>query len=371
MTTQEQLAETSLHSAHVAAGARMVPFAGWDMPIQYTSVIDEHVAVRTSAGMFDVSHMGQLRVGGADAERALDTVLSNDLARIPDPGMAQYTLLTNDHGGIEDDLIAYRMDDGSFLLVVNAANIDHDRAWISHHIDASLDAVVVDESNAWSMIAVQGPLAMDVVNEVLGVSLQATPAFRHIRHASTVADMVFCTTGYTGERGCEILLRPEDSVRVWSLLAKDDRIKLCGLAARDTLRLEACYPLHGNDITPTSSAIGAGLGWACPPGRSFPGAGLLDRERGEGPARRLVPLRMDGRGIPRGGCTVLDAAGERVGVVSSGTMSPTLRSGIALAWLDDSHAGHGTRVQIDVRGSAYDAHVVSRPFIHKTDEEQS
>lgn len=362
MTVDSPLARTPLHAAHVACGARMAPFAGWDMPIQYTSVIGEHLAVRNSAGIFDVSHMGQLRLEGSDAEQALDRVLSNSLARIPDHGMAQYTLLTNDHGGIEDDLIVYRMHDNSFLLVVNAANVEHDLAWITARLESRYDVQVRDESNEWSMMALQGPEALTVLSDVLSISMHDVPPFRHAWHSTGHDELLVCTTGYTGESGCEILMDPAVAEQIWNLLSRDERVTQCGLAARDTLRLEACYPLHGHDITSSTSAIGAGLGWACPAGRTFPGADLLDAERDHGSPRRLVPLLLGDRGIPRAGCEVTSADGVVVGNVTSGTMSPTLRRGIALAWLSASHAHEGTHVHIDVRGNAYDARVVSRPF---------
>jgi aminomethyltransferase len=354
------LMQSPLHARHVDAGARMVPFAGWSMPIQYEGVIAEHQAVRTQVGLFDVSHMGQLIITGAHAEAALNAVLSNDLARIPEPGMAQYTLLTNDEGGIEDDLIAYRRADGSFLLVVNAAHTAHDAAWLARRLPH--DVEVRDVSASWAMIAVQGPTSLDVVADVLKVDLRDLRPFRFIETDISGHLAFACTTGYSGERGCELLVAPQVATAVWDSLVADDRVTQCGLAARDTLRLEACYPLHGNDITPRTSAVGAGLAWACAFDTSFPGRDILASERASGSDSVLVAVRVTGRGIPRRGCPVLDVAGNVVGEVSSGTMSPTLRTGIALAWCEQGVSEPGTMLGIDVRGTSYPATVQPRPF---------
>ena len=276
--------------------------------------------------------------------------------------MAQYTLLTNERGGIEDDLIAYRQEDGSFLLVVNAANTEHDEQWLRTHLhdmpDVSLDNVSAD----WSMLAVQGPLALGAVRDVTGVDLTEHPNFRFVTASFDGHPMVVSTTGYTGERGCEILIAPAAVGALWDMLTADDRIELCGLAARDTLRLEACYPLHGNDISTATSAVGAGLGWACGFATGFPGADVLERERQAGATTKLIALRMDDRGIPRAGCSLFDTAGNEVGSVTSGTMSPTLGYGIAMGWCSADAAAVDSPLIVDVRGTSYAARVVSRPF---------
>lgn len=351
---------TPLHAAHVAAGARMTPFAGWSMPLQYEGILAEHLQVRRSAGCFDVSHMGQLRVRGAERIEALQRMVSNDLRRIPEPGDAQYTLLFGDGGGIEDDLIAYRIAEDELLLVVNAANREHDAALLAGIAD--------DESDEWAMLALQGPLALDVLAERAGVDVREVAAFRFVDADIAGHRGMVATTGYTGEAGCEVLVPAAGAQDAWELLTADERVQPCGLGARDTLRLEACFPLHGNDLGTATDPIGAGLGFAAPAsvaadGRGGAGHDAIDRIRASGPARRLVPLLAEGRGIPRAGASVSRPDGEVVGVVSSGTMSPVLRTGIALAWIDAADAVVDAAVSIDVRGTAVPARIVRRPFV--------
>jgi aminomethyltransferase len=320
------------------------------MPLQYDGIVAEHLAVRERAGLFDVSHMGQLRVSGAAAIEAAQRHLSNDLARIPDVGSAQYSLLLAPDGGIEDDLIAYRIAPDELLLVVNAANRARDARLLA--------GVATDESDGWAMLALQGPLALDVLAERAGVDVREEPAFRFVSAPIAGAAVIVATTGYTGERGCELLVPADGAADLWALLVADERVSPCGLGARDTLRLEACFPLHGNDIGADRDPIGAGLGFAAPAGVHA----VVDRIRAEGPSQRLVPVEVTGRGIPRAGMDVL-AGGEAVGTVTSGTMSPVLRHGIGLAWIDAVHAATGTRLQLDVRGTLTDAAVVDRPFV--------
>jgi aminomethyltransferase len=350
------LRRSPLDAVHDSLGAKMVPFAGWRMPLQYDGIIAEHMAVRSRAGLFDVSHMGELRVVGGDAITAAQRVLSNDLARIPDVGQAQYSMLLNDAGGIEDDLIAYRIAPDELLLVVNAANRAHDAQL--------LDGIAEDVSDGWAMLALQGPLALDVLAEVGGIDVRDEPPFRFVSAPLADAAVIVALTGYTGERGCELLVPADGAVALWQLLAADERVTPCGLGARDTLRLEACYPLHGNDIGSDRDPIGAGLAFAAP--RDVPGGGpahdALRAIRDAGPAQKLVPVRVTGRGIPRAGTTVL-IGDEQVGVVTSGTMSPVLREGIALAWVDADHASSGTSLQLDIRGTRVDAVVAERPFV--------
>lgn len=344
------LRRTPLHDAHEALGAKLVPFAGWRMPLQYEGIVAEHMAVRERAGLFDVSHMGQLSLPDADAIQRAQSHLSNDLGRIPEEGMAQYTMLLNERGGIEDDLIAYRFDGDDMLLVVNAANRKHDARL--------LDGIAEDVSDGWAMLALQGPLALDALADATGVSIHDQPAFRYVSAPIAGAAVIIATTGYTGERGCELLVPADGAVDVWNLLLGDERISPCGLGARDTLRLEACYPLHGNDIGPDRDPIGAGLGFAAPAGVHD----SIDAIRAAGPTQRLVPVEVTGRGIPRAGMDVL-VDGAQVGTVTSGTMSPVLRRGIGLAWVETAHAATGTEVQLDIRGTLTDAAIVQRPFV--------
>jgi glycine cleavage system T protein (aminomethyltransferase) len=346
------LQRTPLHVRHVALGARMVPFAGWEMPVQYEGVIQEHRAVRSDAGVFDVSHMGELEVEGPRAHELLQGLLSNDLDRIQ-PGEAQYTLLTNDRGGIVDDLIAYRLEKCRYLLVVNAANRQADVAWLKEHEIAGSD--VRDVSDEYALLAVQGPRAI----ERLG--LPAARAFTFAQAEIDGIEVMVNRTGYTGEDGCELLCMAEDAVTLWDgVLARG--IVPCGLGARDTLRLEVCYPLHGNDITPETDAISAGLGWVCALGKDFDftGAGELRRIADEGPARRLVAFVMEERAIPRHGMAI-----DGVGLVTSGSHSPMLDVGIGMGYVPAGRAQPETHLTIDVRGRPRTGRVVRKPIYRR------
>ena len=336
----QTLRRTPLYERHAALGARLVPFAGWEMPVQYSSIGDEHRAVRTRAGVFDVSHMGELRIAGDGADDYLQARLSNDLERIG-VGHAQYTLLTNERGGIVDDLIVYRRGADDFLLVVNAANVEPDHRALSETDDVS------DE---WAYLAVQGPEAL----ERLGVEIEPF-TFREDVEVLGVRCLV-AGTGYTGERGCELGCPPGKAVALWDAILERG-IEPCGLAARDTLRLEACYPLHGNDISPERTPIEAGLGWACALDKDFTGVATLRRQKEEGPAEKLVAFVMDDPGIPRAGMRIAEG-----GEVTSGTLSPTLDVGIGLGYAAAALAEPGTRITIDLRGRPRRAHIVRKPF---------
>src|ERR687891_667827 len=308
----QTLRRTPLYERHAALGARLVPFAGWEMPVQYTSISEEHRAVRTSAGVFDVSHMGQLRLAGDGAHEYLQRRLSNDLDRI-DPGHAQYTLLTNEEGGIVDDLIAYRRGGDDYLLIVNASNVEVDHAALPETDDVSSE---------WALLAVQGPEALD------GLGLAVEP----------------------------FTFREDDAPRLWDALLERG-VTPCGLGARDTLRLEVCYPLHGNDITPERTPLEAGLGWACALDKEFTGVDVLRRQKEEGPPKKLVAFVMEEPGIARKGMAV-DEGGE----VTSGTLSPTLGKSIGLAYVSASRSDPGTEITIDVRGRPRGARIVKKPF---------
>jgi len=343
----ETLLHTPLHDRHVELGARMVPFAGWEMPVQYEGVIPEHRAVRSDAGVFDVSHMGELEVEGPRARDLLRATLSNDLDRIGD-GEAQYTLLTNEDGGIVDDLIAYRLGEHRYLLVVNAANRDADYAWLKEREITGSD--VRDVSDEYALLAVQGPRAI----ERLGL-----PPARPFTFAETTLDgveVMVNRTGYTGEDGCELLCMSEDAVRLFDAVLARGAVP-CGLGARDTLRLEVCYPLHGNDITPETDAISAGLGWACALDKDFTGADVLRRIKTEGPERRLVAFTMEDKAIPRQGMSI-----EGGGEVTSGSHSPMLDVGIGMAYVPAVGSQPGTELVIDVRGRSRRARIVKKPI---------
>jgi glycine cleavage system T protein (aminomethyltransferase) len=336
----------------VALGARMVPFAGWEMPVQYDGVIPEHRAVREDAGAFDVSHMGEIDIEGPRARELLDSLLSNDLARIA-VGQAQYTLLTNERGGIVDDLIVYQLGDCRFLLIVNASNADVDFEWIRERELRGSD--VRDVSDEYGLIAVQGPRSL----ERLG--LEEAPAFTF---AESEIDGIACMvnrTGYTGEKGVELMCMADEAGDLWErVLARG--VKPCGLGARDTLRLEVCYPLHGNDITPDTDAISAGLGWVCALDRDFTGADELRRVKERGPEQRLVAFVMEERAIPRQGMPIAEG-----GEVTSGTHSPMLDVGIDMGYVSTELAHPGSEITIDVRGKPRAAKIVSKP-IYKREE---
>jgi aminomethyltransferase len=348
----ETLLHTPLHDRHVALGAKMVPFAGWDMPVQYSGVIPEHRAVRTDAGVFDVSHMGEIEVEGPRAAELLQSALSNDPDRIR-PGEAQYTLLTNEEGGIVDDLIVYRLDEFFYLLVVNAGNKDAAYAWLKDREIPGSD--VRDVSDDCALLAVQGPRAI----ERLG--LPPAKAFTFAETTIDGVEVMVNRTGYTGEDGCELLCMSEDATRLWDAVLERGVVP-CGLGARDTLRLEVCYPLHGNDIGPDTDAISAGLGWACALDTEFEGVEALRRIKEEGPSRRLVAFVMEDKAIPRHGMPI-DGGGE----VTSGSHSPMLERGIGMGYVPTEQAKAGTELTIDVRGKPRRARVVKKPIYKRED----
>jgi aminomethyltransferase len=325
----------------------MVPFAGWEMPVQYEGVIPEHRAVRSDCGVFDVSHMGEIEVEGPRAADLLQATLSNDLSRIA-PGDAQYTLLTNETGGIVDDLIVYKLDEYRFLLVVNAANREVDYRWLREREIPGSD--VRDVSDEYGLLAVQGPRAF----ERLGL-----PDAKQFTFAEGEIDGIVCMinrTGYTGENGCELLVMAEDAGDLWDRVLARGAVP-CGLGARDTLRLEACYPLHGQDITPETDAISAGLGWCCALDKDFTGAQPLRELKERGPDRKLVPFVMGDRAIPRSAMEIVGG-----GVVTSGTHSPMLDRGIGMGYVPAAAAKRGTELTIDVRGRERRAFVVKKPI---------
>ncbi len=344
----QTLLRTPLHDRHVELGARLVPFAGWEMPVQYEGVIPEHRAVRTDAGVFDVSHMGEVEVEGPRAKELLQALLSNDLDKIG-PGEAQYTLLTNERGGIIDDLIVYELEPTRFLLIVNASNREADYGWIKEREIRGSE--VSDRSNEYALLAVQGPKAF----ERLGLP-EGKKAFTWEMAELDGVEVMVNRTGYTGEEGCELLTVAEDAGELWDgVLARG--VVPCGLGARDTLRLEVCYPLHGNDITPERTPIEAGLGWACSLAKEFPGVERLRRQKEEGPDEKLVAFVMEDPGIPRTGMRI-----EEGGTVTSGTLSPTLGSGIGLAYVSARRAEPGTEITVDLRGRPRRARIVPKPF---------
>lgn len=349
------LRRTPLYDAHVAAGARLVEFAGWEMPIQYTGIKPEHLAVRGSLGMFDVSHMGQIEVRGPQAFDCLQRLSSNDVRRLPEGG-AQYGLLCNEDGGVLDDMFTYRLGESCFLTVTNAANHERDLAWFRAQA-AEFDVDVVDCRDTFAMLAVQGPSARSVLSGIVDGALPGR--FHCCSRSLAGVPALICGTGYTGEDGVELLLAPGDARAVWDALIEAGATP-AGLGARDTLRLEACYHLYGNDLSEDRDPIGAGLGWACVESTGFIGAEPIAAIRAAGAAQKLVPFVISGPGIARQGNPVLGG-----GEVTSGSFSPSLERGIGMAYVPAVAAIPGTPLRIDVRGTIRDAVVAHKPLYRK------
>jgi len=350
------LRRTPLFEQHKDLGAKVVPFAGWEMPVTYEGIREEHSAVRRHVGMFDVSHMGEVEVEGPGALRFLQRVLSNDVARIA-VGGAQYSCLCNEDGGVIDDLFAYRLGGDRFLIVTNAANHEADLAWLGRQ-GREFDVIVRDVADRYAMLAVQGPHARQVLTAALGIELP--PRF-HVSHARVGRrPALVCGTGYTGEDGVELLVDPEVAAPIWKELL-DAGVVPCGLGARDTLRLEVNYPLHGNELSPERSPIEAGLGWCCKERTGFIGSEAIAGARAEGTAETLVAFKIEGQGIPREGNPVLHGT-EQIGAVSSGTFSPSLEVGAGMAYVKPEFAEVGTEIAIDVRGKHRPARIASRPL---------
>jgi aminomethyltransferase len=351
----QTLKRTPLHDRHVAASARLIPFAGWEMPVQYAGIREEHVAVRTQAGVFDVSHMGQIECSGTQAGALLQRLISNDVDALA-VGASQYAVLCREDGGILDDLLTYRLAPDRYLTVTNAANHERDFAWFARHAHG-FDAEVADARERYAMLAIQGPRAREIVQSAADAPLPArhTAAQRLLAGRSALV----CGTGYTGEDGVELLCAPEDAAPVWDEVVRRGAVP-AGLGARDTLRLEACLPLYGNDLTEERGPIEAGLGWCCKEDTGFIGADAVRAVREAGPSERLRPFRLTGRGIPRPGNRVTGG-----GVVTSGTLSPCLDVGIGMGYLPADRAEVGTSIEIDVRGKTREAVVAERPLYRK------
>jgi aminomethyltransferase len=365
---------TPLYERHVAAGAKIVDFAGWDMPVQYPDgVRAEHMAVRESCGIFDVSHMGEIETTGPDAEVLLQRLLSNDVAKIPIGG-AQYSVLCNESGGVLDDLFAYRLEPERYLTVTNASNHERDLAWFRSHA-GDFDVELHDRLDDYAMLAVQGPLAREIVQAISDAPLPArmTAATRRLAGG----EVLVCGTGYTGEDGVELLLAPEQAPALWDELCRRGAAP-AGLAARDTLRLEACFHLYGNDLSLERNPIEAGLGWCCREDTSFIGSEAVRAARtalsssdtslsaepalspAGTPPERLVAFEIDGPGIARQGNPIVGG-----GMVTSGTLSPSLNAGIGMAYVPAEHATLGAVLEIDVRGKIRPATVMRKPLYRK------
>jgi aminomethyltransferase len=394
--------KTPLYQEHVRLGAKIVPFAGWLMPVQYTSIMEEHQAVRDNVGMFDISHMGQFivaatpssqKVGGEGAAATwLNTMLTNDIDKL-DIGMGQYTFLLNEHGGIIDDLIVYRTGEDTFLLVVNAARTEEDFAWLQNHLKAgrspdrrssglsasgkptagwetAAPCTLANRSAEFGGVAIQGPRVVELFHALFGRDTEP-PARNHI------VDFPFdgiavsvARTGYTGEDGVEVFFRATDAVKFWNAALEKGKtfgIKPCGLGARDTLRLEMCYPLNGSDLSPQRNPIEAGLGFFVDLTKPrFIGRDVLFHAKENGTKEKLVPFRMKEKGPPPRPHYVVLEGGERIGEVTSGTISPSLNWGVGMAYVSSAHAKIGTEIDIEIRGQKFPATIEKKPLYKKS-----
>src|SRR5687767_83336 len=363
-TSVADLRKTPLHARHRASNARMVPFAGWDMPVEYSGITAEHVAVRTRAGLFDVSHMGQIEVAGKNAVTAVDKLVCSDVAALQ-IGQAKYSGLLTPGGTFVDDVLVYRMAPSHFMIVANASNVQKDYAWIAEQVKVVGDAAAVDSSSRYALLALQGPASRDVLQPLTGVELGELRPYWFANGEVANARATISRTGYSGEDGFEIFVPPNMADRVWQAVLESGRsadVIPCGLGARDTLRLEAAMRLYGNDIDETTSVLEAGLGWTIAWEKGdFIGRGPLAAQKAAGVTRKLVGFEMADRGIARHGYPVI-AAGQRAGVVTSGTQTPYLKKAIGMAYVPVEHSAAGAEIEIDVRGKAGRARVVSLPF---------
>jgi len=355
---------TALTHIHEALGAKMVPFAGYNMPVQYEGVTAEHLTVRSGVGVFDVSHMGEFLVEGEHALTLIQRVTSNDASKL-EIGDAQYSCFPNDQNGVVDDLICYRVKENTYLLVVNASNIEKDWNWISKH-NEGIGAELKDVSDNYSLLAIQGPKAIEAMQSLTSVDLAEIPFYKFkVADFAGVEHAIISATGYTGSGGFEIYVRNEYAEQVWNNVFEagaDWGIKPIGLAARDTLRLEMGYCLYGNDINDTTSPIEAGLGWITKFTKDFVNADNLKAQKEAGITRRLVAFEFNERGIPRQGYDIVDAEGTKIGEVTSGTMSPSLGKGIGMGYVNRPHTKRDTEIFIQVRKKQISATIIKLPF---------
>jgi aminomethyltransferase len=352
--------KTALYEEHVKLGAKMVPFGGWLMPVQYTSIMEEHQAVRKNIGMFDISHMGQFIVEGNGGRSLLNTMLTNNIDKL-DVGQGQYTFLLNDKGGIIDDLIVYRVGYKEFLLVVNASCTDEDYDWLDRHRPS--DARLGDRSAHFGGVAIQGPRVTELFvnlperNHIVDLEIDGMP-------------ISMARTGYTGEDGVEVFFRNSDAAKFWNAVLEKGKsldLKPCGLGSRDTLRLEMCYPLNGSDLSPERNPIEAGLGFFVDLTKpEFVGRDVLLKTKENGPREKLVPFRMKDKGPPPRPHYSVFENGERIGEVTSGTLSPSLNWGVGMAYVSAPHAKIGSQIEIEIRGQRFPATIEKKPLYKKS-----
>jgi aminomethyltransferase len=352
---------TPLYETHVRAGARMVEFAGWEMPVQYAGILEEHEAVRSRAGLFDVSHMGEVVFRGPKALDALNNLFTNDLGKVAD-GQAQYGCLCRETGGIVDDVVVYRRAADDLLVCVNAANRAKDFEWLSGH---GRGADVRNESDEWAQLAIQGPLAAQIVQRLTPLGLSAVKTYRFARSDVAGIPCLVARTGYTGEDGFELFCPPDRAARLWDALVeagRPERLQPCGLGARDSLRLEMAYRLYGSDMDDSTTPLEAGLSWVVKLDKGqFVGREALVRQKEQGLSRKLVGFVLTDAGIARHGYPVLQD-GRKVGEVTSGTRSPTLKTSIGLAYVPPALAAEGSAFAVDIRGRPVAAKAVRTPF---------
>ncbi len=357
--------ETPLTALHVTLGARMMPFAGYNMPVSYTTINEEHKAVRTAAGLFDVSHMGQFFLQGEKALELIQKISSNDASTLA-VGQAQYSCLPNDTGGIIDDLIIYRTNDNEYMLVVNASNIDKDLSWIQNAND--LGVTITNKSDNMALLALQGPKSSDILQKLTSVKVSQIPFYYFANgEVADVKDVIISATGYTGSGGYELYLNNQDAVHIWKALMEagaEEGIRPVGLGARDTLRLEMGYCLYGNDINSETSPLEAGLGWITKTTKEtdFFSKSIFVSQREEGLSKKLIGFVVDNKRVPRNGYDIVDENGSTIGTVTSGTMSPSLGIPIGLGYVKKAYSKKGKSIGIKIRNKVMQAKVVKLPF---------
>jgi aminomethyltransferase len=355
---------TALTEIHEKLGAKLVPFAGYNMPVQYEGVNAEHETVRKGVGVFDVSHMGEFLIEGENALNLIQKVTSNDASKLK-IGDAQYSCMPNETGGIVDDLICYRVKENTYLLVVNASNIEKDWNWISKY-NKDFGADMRNLSEDYSLLAIQGPKAVEAMQSLTSEDLKAIKFYTFkINDFAGIENVIISATGYTGSGGFEIYCKNDEVEQIWNKVfeaGKDFGIKPIGLAARDTLRLEMGYCLYGNDIDDTTSPIEAGLGWITKFTKDFVNAENLKKQKEEGVSKKLIGFELDERGVPRHGYDIVDENGNKIGVVTSGTMSPSLKKGIGMGYVNAENAKKGNKIYIQIRKKQVPATVVRPPF---------
>ena len=366
MSTETELKRTPLFESYKKLGAKVIDFGGWELPVQFTSILDEHEAVRTQAGLFDVSHMGEFIVEGKDAESFINSIVSNDITKVA-INQAQYSAMCYQDGGTIDDLIVYKLEEEKYMFVPNAANVDKDFEWINEHLKG--DVTFKNISDEVGQLAIQGPKAEGILQKLTDIDLSQI-VFYHFAQNVTIAgitDILVSRTGYTGEDGFELYLAADKVAELWDKLleaGKEDGLKPCGLGARDTLRLEARLALYGQELSKDITPLEAGIGFAVKTTKEadFIGKEALAKQKEEGIKRKIVGIVITGRGIPRTGYKVFSAGDEEIGVVTSGTQSPTLKKSIGLALVSTEHATIGTELKVEIRNKLIDAVVVKPPF---------